>query len=147
MGPILEQLELNSTTFIQLLIFSVLYFVLSTVYFKPFLKLIQKRQQKTLGDREEAERLLSQANARFQDYQQKLAEERLRFRAELEKVVAEAKKEENTILNHAREEAKRITLQTQEALAQQKAQLKSQLSGEAEALAQMVSEKLLSRKV
>ena len=147
MGPILEQLELNSTFFLQFVIFTVLYFVLSAVYFKPFLKLIEHRRKKTVGDREEAERILARANAKLSEYQQKIVSDRLRAREDYEKLIAEAKKEESAILSHAREEARKITQQTQENLAQQKAKMKAELSAEVEGLAQMISEKLLSRKV
>ncbi len=147
MGPILEQLELNSTFFLQFAVFVVLYFVLSAVYFKPFLKLIEHRRKKTIGDLEEAERILARANAKLNEYQQKITSDRLRTREEFDRLIAEAKKEETLILSHARDEARKITQQTQENLAKQKAQMKSELSAEVEGLAQMISEKLLSRKV
>ena len=147
MSAILEQLEINSTFFTQLIIFAVLFFLLAPLYFRPFLRLFEARHQKTVADREAAERLMAQADAKFEDYKRKLSEERHSAKKEYEAVLAEAKKEENAILSHAREEAKKITQEAAESVSAQRTQLKAQLEVDVESMARGISEKLLSRKV
>jgi F-type H+-transporting ATPase subunit b len=146
-SAILEQLELNSSFFIQLAVFAVLYFILSAVYFRPFLRLFEHRHQKTVADREAAELLMAQANTKFDEYKARLATERQAAKAEYEAAMTEAKKEENRILAQAREEAKKISQEAAESVSRQREQLKAQLETDVEGLARSISEKLLSRKV
>jgi F-type H+-transporting ATPase subunit b len=146
-SAILDQLEINSTFFSQLAIFAVLFLVLSRVYFRPFLQLFEARHQKTVADREAAERLVVQADTKFEEYKTQLAQERLAARKEYEAVLAEAKKQEAQILAHAREEAKKITQEAAESVASQRGKLKAELESDVEAMARTISEKLLSRKV
>ena len=146
-SAILEQLEINSTFFYQLAIFAVLYFVLSAVYFRPFLRLFEHRHQKTVADRDAAERLMAQANAKLDEYRARLAEERQNAKKEYEAVLAEAKKEEAALLAKAREEAKKITQEASDSVSRQREQLKAQLEADIEGMARNISEKLLSRKV
>ncbi len=147
MSAILEQLEINNTFFIQLGIFAVLFFILSAVYFKPFLRLFEMRHQKTVADREAAERLMQQADAKFDEYKTRLAQERLAARKEFEAALSEAKKEEAAVLAKAREEAKKITQEAMESVAIQRGKLKAELEADVEGMARTISEKLLSRKV
>lgn len=147
MNAILEQLGLDSTFFYQLAIFTVLFFLISKVYFKPFLKLIETRHKKTVEDREAAERLMEQAQARFDEYQRRLTEERAAARKEFEEVLNQAKKEENALLSHAREEAKKITQEAAESAAAQRDKLRRELEVDVESIAHNISERLLSRKV
>lgn len=147
MNAILEQLELNNTFFIQLGIFAVLSLFLNAVYFKPFLRLFEARHQKTVADREAAEKLMAQADSKFEEYKLRLAQERQAARKEYEAALVEAKKEESKILAHAREEAKKINLEAAESVALQHNKLKADLEADIEGMARSISEKLLSRKV
>jgi F-type H+-transporting ATPase subunit b len=146
-NELLEQLSLDQTFFVELALIAVIFFALSQLYFKPFLKLIQARHKKTIEDREAAERLVQQADSKMAEYQRLLAEERTRLKKIVEAALLEAKKEESAILAQARDEAKKITHETLESIQQQQATLKSQLQADVEALAESISERLLSRSV
>jgi len=145
-SAILEQLELNKTFFAQLVTFTILFFVLSRVYFRPFMKLIAVRHARTVQDKEAAEKLRAQAESKLADYKNQLSSARAAARKEYEAVLDEAKKQESTILAAAREEAKKITQATAEQIAQQRVVASRHLDGEVERLAQVVSDRLLSRK-
>ena len=147
MSAILEQLQIDRTFFIQLVIFAVLYFVLSAVYFRPFLRLFEHRHQKTVADREAAERLMAQANAKFDEYKARLTEERQAAKKDYDAVIAEGKKQETEILAHARSEAKKISQEAADSVLAQRQRLKSELEVDIEGMARSISEKLLSRKV
>ena len=147
MSAILEQLGLDQTFFFQFAIFAALFFVLSQTYFKPFLKLFEARHKKTVEDREAAERLMLQAQAKLEEYQQRLQNERAAARKEYEQIIANAKQEETRLLTHARDEAKRITQDAIDAIGRQKDELRKQLEVDVESLARNISERLLSRKV
>ncbi len=145
MSAVLEQLGLDSTFFIQFGIFAALFFILSRSYFRPFLHLFELRHQKTVEDRESAEKLVKQAEQKLTEYTRRLSEERLAIRQEFEKALAEAKKEEASLLAHAREDAKKITQEANDSILKQRDQLKEALNKDVEKLAQEISEKLLSR--
>ncbi len=147
MSAILEQLELNQTFFIQLAVIAVLFVVLKRVYFKPFLSLIEMRHKKTVEDREAAERLMEQAQARLDEYKKRLSDERSQARKDFEDILNQAQKEEAAILSHAREEARKITQAAADSATEQSEMLRKQLELEVESMARAVSEKLLSRKV
>jgi F0F1-type ATP synthase membrane subunit b/b' len=127
-GAILDQLGLDVTFFYQLAIFAVLFVVLGQLYFKPFLKLFQARHEKTIKDRESAERLMHDANLRLEEYKRKLSEERASARREYDAILDQAKKEEV------------------ESVSGQREKLRLALEADVESLAQTIAERLLSRK-
>lgn len=147
MSEIFEQLELNHTFFIQFAIFAVVFFILSKVYFAPFLKLFEARANRTTKDREAAEKLMAEAQTKLEDYRRRLAEERTTAKNEYESILNEGKKEEAALLSRAREEAKKITQEAVEAVSGQRDRLRQQLESDVEGLAKAISEKLLSRKM
>ena len=144
MSAILEQLGLDQTFFYQLAIFAVLFLILGQFYFKPFLALFEARHKKTVEDREAAERLMSQAEARLEEYKKRLAAERAAARKDVEDILNLAKKEEAALLAHAREEAKKITQEAADSVAAQGQALRKQLEVDVEGMAQSIYENLLS---
>ena len=146
MDALLEQLNLDKSFFIELGLIAVIFIALSNVYFRPFLKLIEARRKKTVEDREAAQSLMAQAQAKWDDYSQLLAKERLEAKKQLDLAVQEAKKQETKILSEAREEAKKITQETLDSIHRQRDQLKQEISSDIESIAQSISEKILSRK-
>lgn len=145
MAAILAQLGLDQTFFIQFAIFTAIFFIVPPLFFKPFQKLIQARHDKTVADRERAEELVRQANAKLEEFKARMAEERARARGEYEKAIAEVKAEENKILSAAREEAKKITQGSLDAIQNQSAQLKRSLEADVEGLALQISDMLTKR--
>jgi F0F1-type ATP synthase membrane subunit b/b' len=146
-SALLDQLGLDNTFFLELGLIALLFFVLSNLYFRPFLKLFETRHKRTVEDREAAERMLLQANAKLDEYKRVLMEERIAAKKAYELALLEARKEEHDLLAHAREEAKKITQEATDSVGQQRALLKRQLEMDVESIAQAISEKLLSRKV
>ena len=147
MNALLDQLGLDNTFFIELFIIAVLFFVLSRLYFKPFLKLFEARHKRTVEDRAAAEKLMVQAQAKLDEYKRQLSEERMAAKKGFDFALAEARKQEAQLLGEARETAKKITQEAADSVNRQREQLKKQLEADIDSIAQNVSEKLLSRKV
>ncbi len=143
----IEQLGLNQSLFVLLALISVLYFVLTFTFFRPFQKLFDMRHKRTVEDRESAEKMVKQADAKFEEYKQRIAEERQAAKRELDATLEQAKKEEAAILNAARDEARKVTHEAAESVGKQRDQLRRQLELDVEVLARNISEKLISRKV
>ena len=146
MGAILEQLGLDRTFFYQFAIFVVLFVLLGNIYFKSFLRLFEARRKRTIEDREAAEKLMTQAQSKFEEYKRRLSEERSLAKQEFDRLLNDAKKEEALLLSNARNEAKKITQAATDSIQQQREQLKSQLAADVDQLAKTISEKLLLRK-
>ena len=147
MRDILEQLEFNRTVIVEFIIFIFLFVIMSELFFKPFLRLFQLRHKRTVEDREAAERMMAEAEARFEEYKKRLHEERLAAKQEYEAILSAARREEAALLTRAREEAKKIAQEANESIAKQREQLKKQVEADIETLAGGISERLLSRKV
>ncbi len=143
MDAIAEQLGLDKSFFVQFFIFALFFWVLSKVYFKPFLKLFELRHKRTVEDKEAAEKLMVQAQAKLEEYQKCLNQERLNARKEYEVILMEAKKEESSLLAQAREEAKKTTQNTLESIGSQRENIKKEIERDIETLAQKVTETFL----
>lgn len=146
MGEIAQQLGLDQTFFIEFGLFFVLFVALANIYFKPFLKLFELRHKRTVEDREAGEKLMHQAEAKFEEYKARLASEKASARKEYEGVLNQAKQEEALIIANAREQAKKITQEALDSTARQQEQLRKQLETDVENLAKTISEALLLRK-
>lgn len=147
MGAILQQLGLDQTFFYQLVIFAVLFFLLTRIYFRPFLRLFEIRHEKTTQDRENAEKLMLEANAKLDEYKRQLAEERANAKRQYDSILDQAKQDEGQLLARARDDAKKITQEAVDSVNSQREKLRHELERDIESLARMISEKLLSRKV
>lgn len=145
MGPILEQLGVDHTFYIQFGIFVVIFLIIPNVFFRPFQKLLEARHQKTVADRERAEELVKQANAKLEEFKSRLNDERSRARNEFERVMGEVKAEEARIIGAAREEAKKITQSSLETIQSQSAALKRSLEADVEGIALQIAETLTRR--
>ncbi len=143
----LNQLGLDHTLFIQLGIYVAVFALLSQIFFKPFLRLIETRHKKTIQDRESAERILAQAEEKLTVYTRRLEETKSEAKASYDRLIESAKKEEAEILSQARNEAKNITQEAVKNMEQQAAQIRKDLETEVDTMARSVTEKLLLRKV
>jgi F-type H+-transporting ATPase subunit b len=143
---ILHQLELDQSFFYQLALFSVVFFVMRGLYFKPITKLFNARHKRLIEDREAAEALVSQADQKLEEYKRRLTEERVEARKQYDAILADTRKEEAQILNTARNEAKKITQEAVESINKQREQIKKQLEADVEGLAKNISDTLLARK-
>jgi len=144
-AEILAQLGIDQTLYVQFAVFAVIFLIVPTLFFRPFMKLLEARHQKTVTDRERAEELVKQANAKLEEFKTRMTEERVRARAEHERVIAEVKLEEARILGVAREEAKKITQVSAESIQNQSTQLKRALEADVEGLALQISDMLTKR--
>ena len=147
MNALLDQLGLDNSFFLELAIIAVIFFFLANFYFRPFLKLFEFRHKRTIEDREAAERLMTQAQAKLEEYKRLLSEERLAAKKDYDLALQEVRKLEAELMAQAREEAKQITQAAADSVNQQREELKRHLDTDIESIAQSLSERLLSRKI
>lgn len=123
--------------------FTALFVLLSRTYFRPFLKLIESRHQRTVLDREAALRMIEEARTKFEEYQNRISEEQALARKAIEAAMDSARKSEAQILSEAREQAKRVMQEAQDSIGKQHAEVSRQLDAQVESLAGMVADRLL----
>lgn len=140
----IDQLGLNTTYFYQLGLFLVSFVVLRATFFGPITRLIELRHKRTVADNAEAEKLEQQNAVKIQEFKDRLSEVRQEIRAERDRAISEARKQDALLIAQAREEAKKLT---QNAVAQAEAArdatLKN-LGSEIDSLASSLTKKLLS---
>lgn len=146
MNTILQQFGINLTFFIQFAIFIVLFPLLSHFFFKPYQRLFKARHKKMIEDKEDAERLVQEANAKLEEYKKQLMLEKANAKKEFETILGEARKEEAQILGQARGDAKKITQDALDQIQKNRDVLKKQLEADVESLASAISAQLLVRK-
>lgn len=145
MESILQSLGINQTIFIQLGLFVAIYLILTRVYFKPFMKLIELREQRTKEDKESAKKLLIEAEEKFAEYQALIRKAKEEAHAVFDDVVSKAKSKEREILEQSKNEVKNINQEALSELNNKKAEIKKNLEKEVSGLAQLLADKLLMK--
>ena len=143
MIEIATQLGLNWTILFHIGFFSVIFVILSRVYFRPFLKLFREREKRTQEDAEEAERILEEVKQLRTQYEDRLHQAKETARTEYVQILSEAKAKEAEWLGKAREEAKEATQNAVEDLRKTKEKLRQELEGDVERLVKETSDKVL----
>jgi F-type H+-transporting ATPase subunit b len=142
-----RQLGIDASFFTQLLIFLVIFTWMQVVYFRPFLKLIQKREGQSGGLSTEAVKLEESAARAEQEYSSALIAVRKKAAIDRERVLLDARAQANSVVGAARAASKAKLEQARET-AQRSAEaelvtLRAQVSSVSGALV----EKLTSKKV
>lgn len=140
-------IALDYTVIVQIVSFLLLWFFLSRLLFRPFLRLLEEREQRTEGARAEAALLREEAERLKAEYDQWVAKARNEGGTIKEALRLEAAKARERLLGEARETASR-RLEAMRAEMQRELQRGRELgTREAEAVGVQMVEKILGRKV
>ncbi len=138
---------LDSTVFIQIIFFLLLWFLLNKLLFKPFLELLEERERKTEGVKDETASLVDEGEHLKAEYERGIASARDEGQAVKETILNEARQVREGLLAQAREEAGSL-LQTAREEVQREMQREKELSSrEAGVIAHEMAEKILGRRV
>jgi F-type H+-transporting ATPase subunit b len=140
-------ITIDSSVWIQIVSFLVLWFLLNKLLFKPYLGLLEEREHRTEGANAETSQLTEEADQLKSDYERAIATATAEAQALKETIRSEAARTREQLLNQAREEAAqhlqnaRDTIQREFARGQQQAVL------DAETIARAMAEKILGRRL
>jgi F-type H+-transporting ATPase subunit b len=140
-------IDLDSTIFLQLLIFLVTMAVLSRYLFGPYLKVKTERARGIEGARDEARRMGEEAEARVAEYDRAFDQARSRANAERATLQGEAVARERAILEDARKNVQGQLEAARGKLAAESSDARAQLQPRAQEIAGRIAEKILGRKV
>ena len=140
-------IEINLTIVIQVLQFLILVFVLNRLLFRPISEVIAEREGKISAWEENTRNSQETARLRLESYERQLKEERARAQEGQQQLIKALKEKEEDNLQTVSDEATQLVASTQQAIAEETERLRVELRQQAVELSQMLTEKVLGRKV
>ena len=139
--------EINLTIVIQVVQFLILVFILNRILFKPISRAIEERDGRIDAWEEKTRTLQETVRTKIESYEKELVEVRARAQEEQEQISNELKEREEEKVGAVFKEAAQIVASTKQTLQEETERLRQELRRQAEEMAQMVTEKVLGRKV
>jgi F-type H+-transporting ATPase subunit b len=127
--------------------FLILVFILNRILFRPISQAIEERDGKIAAWEEKTRTLQETVRIKIESYEKELAEVRARAQEEQEQTSNELKDREEEKVGLVFEEAAQMVASTKQTLQEETERLRQELRRQAVEMAQMVTEKVLGRKV
>jgi F-type H+-transporting ATPase subunit b len=140
-------ISLDSSILYQVVLFVVLWLLLDRILFRPYLKLLADREQKTTGAQQDSSELEHEGARLRAEYEERIAQARSTGYATREEILQSARLEREKILAEAREEAARILENVRREIATVVDRERQVAAAEAAVLAAEMAGKALGRKV
>jgi F-type H+-transporting ATPase subunit b len=140
-------IDLDSTVFIQAIIFFITALLLSRFLFRPYLMVRAAREAGIDGARAEARRMDEEARARVADYDERFARAVTRANDERGKLAADAHRLQQEIVERARTETHGAVEQARTKLEAEAQGARAALEPRAQEIARDIGKKILGREV
>lgn len=140
-------IDLDGTIWIQLGLFAVAFFVFRPLIFRPMVALFEARENAIEGSKLEALRLQDEASAESEEFDTEMRRLRLQAGEERDRLRAEGKRLERTVLDRVREETDKQLAQADAQLKSEAAKLRTEIEGSVPTLARQIASKMLNREV
>lgn len=144
---LLKALGVNSTWPIHLVCFLVAYLSLSRLVFRPYMAALQERERRTVGNQEDAVRLIEEAHELSGVYEQKAKAINGQIKSIYDERRAEALREYDRAVQSARDEAASILTAARERIVSEVQAARRQLTSEAPSVAAAISTKLAGKEL
>ena len=139
--------EINLTIVIQVVQFLILVFVLNRILFRPISQAIEERDEKISAWEEKTRTLQETVRIKIESYEKERVEVRAKAQEEQQQLSNELNAREEEKVGAVFEEAAQMVASTKQALQEETKRLRQELRRQTEEMAQMVTEKILGRKV
>jgi len=140
-------IDLDGTIWIQLGLFAVAFFVFRPLIFRPMVALFEARESAIEGSKLEALRLQDEASAESEEFEVEMRRLRLQAGEERDRLRAEGKRLERTVLDRVREETDKQLAEADAKLKTEASQLRSEIDQSIPLLARQIASKMLNREV
>jgi F-type H+-transporting ATPase subunit b len=140
-------IDLDGTIWIQLGLFAAAFFVFRPLIFRPMIALFEARESAIEGSKLEALRLQDEASAESEEFDVEMRRLRLQAGEERDRLRAEGKRLERTVLDRVREETDRQLSEADAKLKTEAAKLRSEIDQSVPTLAKQIASKMLNREV
>ena len=141
------ELDLNWTFVAQIVLFTILAFVLKPLLFDPVLKIFAERERRTEGAKAEAREMQERAGEILEKYEEELARVHRFVAEEREHMRVETAKLESNVLDEAREGVNRVVADGRQKLADQVLAIRKDLADQVKVVANDVAAQALGREV
>jgi F-type H+-transporting ATPase subunit b len=140
-------IDLDGTIWIQLALFGIAFFLFRPLIFRPMIALFEARESAIEGSKLEAQRLQDEAAAETEVFDEEMRRLRLQAGEERDRLRAEGKRLERSVLDRVREETEKQLAEADQQLASEATKLRAEVQGNVPTLAKQIASKLLSREV
>ena len=140
-------IDLDGTIWIQLGLFAVAFLVFRPLIFRPMIALFEAREKAIEGSKLEALRLQDEASAESEEFDVEMRRLRLQAGEERDRLRAEGKRLERTVLDRVREETDKQLTEADAKLKTEAAKLRAEIDQSVPTLARQIASKMLSREV
>lgn len=140
-------IALDFSVVYQIIFFLVLWFILSRVLFRPYLKLLEEREGKTAGAQNETVELEREGARLKAQYDERIAQARATAAAAKESILQEARQQGEQVLGRARQEATATLEQARQEVASQMARERQLAAAEIATVARQMATKILGREI
>lgn len=140
-------IDLDGTIWIQLGLFAVAFFVFRPLIFRPMIALFEAREKAIEGSKLEALRLQDEASAESEEFDAEMRRLRLQAGEERDRLRAEGKRLERTVLDRVGEETDKLLADADAKLKTEASKLRTEIDQSIPALAKQIASKMLSREV
>ena len=140
-------IDLDGTIWLQLGLFAIAFFLFRPLIFRPMVALFEAREQAIEGSKLEALRLQDEAAAETEEFDEEMRRLRLQAGEERDRLRAEGKRLERSVLDRVREETEKQLAEADQRLAAEASKLRREIQDNVPTLAKQIASKLLSREV
>jgi F-type H+-transporting ATPase subunit b len=140
-------IDLNGTIWLQLVLFGIAFLLFRPLIFRPMIALFEARENAIEGAKLEALRLQDEAAAESEEFEEEMRRLRLQAGEERDRLRAEGKRLERTVLDRVREETDKQLDAADAQLAREAAKLRAEIDQSVPVLAKQIASKLLNREV
>jgi len=140
-------IDIDATFLFQLVNFLVLIWFLSRILYRPLLRVLDERRQRTEGTRAMVEKVDEQGAELLVSYEADIAVARSAARATVQERAVQAEAEVEHLLAEVRGQVDKEAAEAAEALQQRREELTAELAPDTDALAHQIAAKVLGRPV
>jgi len=140
-------IDLDGTIWIQLGLFAVAFLVFRPLIFRPMVALFEARETAIEGSKLEALRLQDEASAESEEFNVEMRRLRLQAGEERDRLRAEGKRLERTVLDRVRDETDKQLAEADAKLQTEAAKLRTEIDRAVPVLAKQIASKMLNREV
>jgi F-type H+-transporting ATPase subunit b len=140
-------LQINATLFFQVVNFIVLVWILNRILFRPFVRVVQDREERTEGARARGARLEGEAGRLREEYDTEVSRLSALGASEVDGLRQKGRTEGEGLVEEARQRSLEEVRRTRQDLASSTEQVSGELKDLSRRLSRQVAEKVLGRKI
>lgn len=140
-------ININATLLVQLVNFLLLMYLLNRLLFRPMLRVLEERSQRTEGRRKQAAQITSEGQALWDDYQKRLQAAKADADRTRTQVIRQAEAQRDRLLEDASAEADKAVAQVRARLRAESEDARKALRAQVGPLAAAVAQRILGRAV